>query len=107
MNWLTSPLFQNSTCAANNFNISCFVNGVQYTLSLYTGSGDGIPTQLDRITFSYWWNGSPFYTNTKSLAIWKTRLTDGELSILTSGIYTPELAYAAIGLTSESPACLE
>ena len=88
-------------------NISCFVNGVQYTLSLYTGSGDGIPTQLDRITFSYWWNGSPFYTNTKSLAIWKTRLTDGELSILTSGIYTPELAYAAIGLTSESPACLE
>jgi hypothetical protein len=65
-------------------NISCFVNGVQYTMTLYTGSGDGIPTQLDRITFSYWWNGGPFYANTKTIAIWKTRLTNDTLATLTT-----------------------
>jgi hypothetical protein len=65
-------------------NISCFVNGVQYTMTLYTGSGDGIPTQLDRITFSYWWNGGPFYANTKTIAIWKTRLTNDQLAQLTT-----------------------
>jgi hypothetical protein len=65
-------------------NISCFVNGVQYTMTLYTGSGDGIPTQLDRITFSYWWTGIPFYANTKTIAIWKTRLTNDQLATLTT-----------------------
>jgi hypothetical protein len=65
-------------------NISCFVNGVQYTMTLYTGSGDGIPTQLDRITFSYWWAGGPFYVNTKTIEIWKTRLTNDQLAELTS-----------------------
>jgi hypothetical protein len=45
--------------------------------------------------------------NINAMALWPTPLNDGELSILTSGRYTPELAYAAIGLTSESPACLE
>jgi hypothetical protein len=41
-----------------------------------------------------------------SMALFPTPLTDGEMSMLTSGIYTPALAYAQLGLTSESPACL-
>jgi len=66
------------------------------------------PNVLTRLMFSLS-NGSTgkFNGNVKTLSLWKEALTDGELSMLTSGIYTPELAYAAIGLTSESPACLE
>jgi hypothetical protein len=46
----------------------------------------------------------PKYIN--SMALFPTPLTDGEMSMLTSGIYTPALAYAQLGLVSESPACL-
>ena len=42
-----------------------------------------------------------------SMALFPTPLTDGEMSMLTSGVYTPALAYAQLGLTSESPACLD
>jgi hypothetical protein len=44
--------------------------------------------------------------NINSMALFPTPLTDGEMSMLTSGIYTPALAYAQLGLVSESPACL-
>jgi hypothetical protein len=47
----------------------------------------------------------PKYIN--SMALFPTPLTDGEMSMLTSGIYTPALAYAQLGLVSESPACLD
>ena len=46
----------------------------------------------------------PKYIN--SMALFPTPLTDGEMSMLTSGVYTPALAYAQLGLVSESPACL-
>jgi hypothetical protein len=42
-----------------------------------------------------------------SMALFPTPLTDGEMSMLTSGVYTPALAYAQLGLVSESPACLD
>jgi hypothetical protein len=45
--------------------------------------------------------------NINSMALFPTPLTDGECSMLTSGIYTPALAYAQLGLVSESPACLD
>jgi hypothetical protein len=48
--------------------------------------------------------GNPI--NINSMALFPTPLTDGEMSMLTSGIYTPALAYAQLGLVSESPACL-
>jgi len=41
-----------------------------------------------------------------SIALFPTPLTDGQCSMLTSGIYTPALAYAQLSLVSESPACL-
>jgi hypothetical protein len=47
----------------------------------------------------------PKYIN--SMALFPTPLTDGEMSMLTSGVYTPALAYAQLGLVSESPACLD
>jgi hypothetical protein len=43
----------------------------------------------------------------KSFMLFPTPLTDGEMSMLTSGVYTPALAYAQLGLVSESPACLD
>jgi hypothetical protein len=49
--------------------------------------------------------GAPKYIN--SMALFPTPLTDGEMSMLTSGVYTPALAYAQLGLVSESPACLD
>jgi hypothetical protein len=49
--------------------------------------------------------GTRRYIN--SMALFPTPLTDGEMSMLTSGIYTPALAYAQLGLVSESPACLD
>jgi hypothetical protein len=45
--------------------------------------------------------------NINSMALFPTPLTDGQCSMLTSGIYTPTLAYAQLGLVSESPACLD
>jgi hypothetical protein len=45
--------------------------------------------------------------NINSMALFPTPLTDGEMSMLTSGVYTPALAYAQLGLVSESPACLD
>jgi hypothetical protein len=47
----------------------------------------------------------PKYIN--SMALFPTPLTDGEMSMLTSGVYTPALAYAQLGLVSESPTCLD
>jgi hypothetical protein len=52
-------------------------------------------------------NGVNMIATINSMALFPTPLTDGECSMLTSGIYTPALAYAQLGLVSESPACLD
>jgi hypothetical protein len=82
----------------NGTTADIFVNGVKvvsnhaYTQTLFQAlGGDG--------------GGVPKYIN--SMALFPTPLTDGECSMLTSGIYTPALAYAQLGLVSESPACLD
>jgi hypothetical protein len=64
--------------------IFCFINGIKYNLTLASGTGNGIPTALDRITFSLWWGGNPFYGNIKTLAIWNTQLTDTQCIALTT-----------------------
>jgi hypothetical protein len=84
-----------------------FVNGTKYNLTLASGSGNGIPTALNRINFSFWWGGFLFFGNLKQLSIWNTQLTDEQCSILTSDSYpTAAAAYASLGLVSESPSCL-
>jgi hypothetical protein len=82
----------------NGTTADIFVNGVKvvsnhaYTQTLFQALGvDG--------------GGVPKYIN--SMALFPTPLTDGEMSMLTSGVYTPALAYAQLGLVSESPACLD
>ena len=87
-------------------NNALYINGIMIDSNTNTFT---LPTTLDNI---YIGDQTSYFSFSESIrnnatALWKERLTDGELSILTSGIYTPELAYAAIGLTSESPACLE
>jgi hypothetical protein len=52
-------------------------------------------------------NGGQATKTFNSMALFPTPLTDGEMSMLTSGVYTPALAYAQLGLVSESPACLD
>jgi hypothetical protein len=83
----------------NGTTADVFVNGVK----VVTGTAF-TTTALEFLT-----NPSPVdipkYIN--SMALFPTPLTDGEMSMLTSGIYTPALAYAQLGLVSESPACLD
>lgn len=61
-----------------------YLNGVEYSVPLTAGSGGGVPSTLDRLTFSYWWSGFPFLTNTKSVAVWKTQLTSAQCIALTT-----------------------
>ena len=63
--------------------IFAFINGVKYTLTLVAGSGNGIPTALNRIDFGLYW-GLPFYSKTKLVAVWKTQLTDTQCIQLTT-----------------------
>jgi hypothetical protein len=116
-----------STGTANRLFIFKRIGGVN--TSLYT-------TTTDTAKIAFKWNGSTLdvfvngvkvvaataytetamqniFTDTKtrkyinSMALFPTPLTDGECSMLTSGVYTPALAYAQLGLVSESPACLD
>lgn len=61
-----------------------YINGVEYSVPLTAGSGGGVPSTLDRLTFSYWWGGFPFLTNTKLVAVWKTQLTSAQCIALTT-----------------------
>ncbi len=61
-----------------------YVNGTKYILSSVSGSGNGIPTALDRINFSLWWGGQPFFGSLKQLSIWNTQLTDAQCISLTT-----------------------
>jgi hypothetical protein len=85
-------------------NTSLFVNGVKVATSsdslTFNASLDAI-----RLNDNYLVGINSYFT--KSVLVYKTALTDGEMSMLTSGIYTPALAYAQLGLVSESPACLD
>lgn len=67
-----------------NNSIFAFINGVKYTLSLVAGSGDGIPTALNRIDFGLYWGGVFFYSKTKLVAVWKTQLTETQCTQLTT-----------------------
>jgi hypothetical protein len=116
-----------STGTANRLFIFKRIGGVN--TSLYT-------TTTDTAKIAFKWNGSTLdvfvngvkvvaataytetamqniFTDTKtrkyinSMALFPTPITDGECSMLTSGVYTPALAYAQLGLVSESPACLD
>lgn len=64
--------------------IFAFINGVKYTLTLVAGSGNGIPTALNRIDFGLYWGGLTFYSKTKLVAVWKTQLTDNQCIQLTT-----------------------
>ena len=61
-----------------------YVNGIKYTLNLVVGSGTGIPTALNRITFRQWWGATPFYGKCKGMQIYKTALSDAECAALTT-----------------------
>ena len=64
--------------------IFAFINGVKYTLTLVAGSGNGIPTALNRIDFGLYWGGVFFYSKTKLVAVWKTQLTETQCIQLTT-----------------------
>lgn len=85
-NFVSSNLYSTNKIAISwkSGNIFSYINGTRYNLSIVSGAGNGIPIVLDRLTFSYWWSGNPFYSNVKSLSIWKTQLTDSELAQLTT-----------------------
>jgi hypothetical protein len=100
---VTTPLYTTLTDSVkiafkwNGTTVDVFVNGVKVvSATAYT------ETAMQNI-----------FTNTttrkyiNSMALFPTPLTDGEMSMLTSGVYTPALAYAQLGLVSESPACLD
>jgi hypothetical protein len=81
----------------NGTTADIFANGVKVVSATTFTS-----TQMQDLATSI--TGAPKYIN--SMELFPTPLTDGEMSMLTSGIYTPALAYAQLGLVSESPACL-
>jgi hypothetical protein len=64
-------------------------------------------TSLPFLDFNEFGNSVNMIATINSMALFPTPLTDGEMSMLTSGVYTPALAYAQLGLVSESPACLD
>jgi hypothetical protein len=82
----------------NGATADVFVNGVKvvnataFALADMDSTGAGV---------------TPLIAYINSMALFPTPLTDGEMSMLTSGVYTPALAYAQLGLVSESPACLD
>jgi hypothetical protein len=82
----------------NGTTADVFVNGVK----VVTATSFPV-TNMDFLRYIQ--NQFPTYIN--SMALFPTPLTDGECSMLTSGVYTPALAYAQLGLVSESPACLD
>jgi hypothetical protein len=105
---LTDTIIRNSNTkiavSYKSGNTSLFVNGVKVATSsdslTFNASLDAI-----RLNDNYLIGINSFFT--KSVLVYKTALTDGEMSMLTSGVYTPALAYAQLGLVSESPACLD
>jgi hypothetical protein len=90
----------------NGSGITLFVNGVKRFNNILLGAN--YPSTINTIQMQG--DGSFFSINRNfinSMALFPTPLTDGECSMLTSGVYTPALAYAQLGLVSESPACLD
>ena len=84
--------------------IKIFINGVLlFTLTPTFTFG----TALSIIDLGHQNSLAQLNDRINSMALFPTPLTDGEMSMLTSGIYTPALAYAQLGLVSESPACLD
>jgi hypothetical protein len=82
----------------NGTTANIFVNGVKVVAATpFT------PTTMENLIAE----GSNRAIQINSMALFPTPLTDGQCSMLTSGIYTPALAYAQLGLVSESPACLD
>ena len=80
----------------NGTTADVFVNGTKVVSA----------TSLPFLDLNEFGNGVNMIATINSMALFPTPLTDGEMSMLTSGIYTPALAYAQLGLVSESPACL-
>jgi hypothetical protein len=78
----------------NNFNkmaiswkvsgLYAYLNGVEYSMPLIGGVGGGVPVALDRLTFSQYWGGDLFLSNTKVVGVWKTQLTSTECIALTT-----------------------
>jgi hypothetical protein len=82
----------------NGATADVFVNGVKVVTSTAFTTTDLESLRTIQTQHPY---------NINSMALFPTPLTDGEMSMLTSGVYTPALAYAQLGLVSESPACLD
>jgi hypothetical protein len=80
-----------------SFGAILFVNGVQVATSAVNPNFTFDIVDMSGAIISY---------RNNSFILWPIALTDGEMSMLTSGVYTPALAYAQLGLVSESPACL-
>jgi hypothetical protein len=83
----------------NGTNVSSAINGT--LSSVFADTAVGVKNAL-RIN-----NGENSTHAFNAVAFFPSYLTDGEMSMLTSGVYTPALAYAQLGLVSESPACLD
>jgi hypothetical protein len=81
-----------------SFGAILFVNGVQVATSAVNPNFTFDIVDMSGAIISY---------RNNSFILWPIALTDGEMSMLTSGVYTPALAYAQLGLVSESPACLD
>ena len=83
---IPSNVFQNNKIVFSwkAGNIFGYVNGVKYTLTLFNGSGDGIPTTLNRIDLRFWWTGQPFFGNINQILVFKKQLTDAECIALTT-----------------------
>jgi hypothetical protein len=83
---IPSNVFQNNKIVLvwKAGNIFGYVNGVKYTLTLFSGIGNGIPTTLNRINLSFWWMGQPFFGNINQILVFKKQLTDAECIALTT-----------------------
>jgi hypothetical protein len=119
--------FNHSSGAGGRIQISKFISGTATTLYTTTSNTSKIAIKWNGTTADIFENGvkvvsATAFTTTNmdsltggsglratinSMALFPTPLTDGEMSMLTSGVYTPALAYAQLGLVSESPACLD
>jgi hypothetical protein len=83
----------------NGTNVSSAINGT--LSSVFADTAVGVKNALGIN------NGENSTHAFNAVAFFPSYLTDGEMSMLTSGVYTPALAYAQLGLVSESPACLD
>ena len=62
----------------NNFKI--YIDGTE----VYIDTSSIMPIGLNELSFANGTNGSPFYGKTKALAVYKTALTDAQLTALTT-----------------------